>query len=507
MRALLGVSDKRGLVELARGLVECGVDLIATDGTRRALEEAGIAAQPVSDVTGVAELLDGRVKTLHPAIHAGILARRDVDAHREQLQQHGFSAIDIVAVSLYPFAEALAGGADDDTVVENIDIGGPTMIRAAAKNSDWVTALVSPDQYRGVLDELRANGEVSQQTRRRLAAEAFAHVAAYDSAVAAFLRGRVLHEDTPLEYTTGGRLLHRLRYGENPHQRGAVYAIPGPPAGLAHARQLQGDALSFTNWLDVDSARKLACEFEQPAACIIKHTNPSGFAVAADLASAYARAYDADPRSAFGGVVGLNRPLDEATGALVARTFLEAVVCPAIDDGAAELLTTKTRLRVLVVDRPSCAEELDVRSVDGGLLVQSQDRVSTDRAAMTVPTTRSPADTEWSDLLVAWRVCRHVKSNAIVLVKDGVAVGVGAGQMSRVEAAELAVARAGDRAEGSVAASDAFFPMPDGLETLARAGVTAVIHPGGSKRDGEVVSAADRLGVALVHTGERHFRH
>ena len=507
MRALLGVSDKRGIVELARGLTECGVELVATDGTRRELESAGISAIPVSALTGVAELLDGRVKTLHPAVHAAILARRDVSSHTEQLRAHGFTPIDVVVVSLYPFAQTLAGGADDNTIVENIDIGGPTMIRAAAKNSDWVAVVVSPDQYGALLAELRSTGGVGVETRRRLAAEAFAHVAAYDTAVSAFLRDRAGMEGSPDDFTIGGHLLHTLRYGENPHQRGAVYAIPGGPGGLAQSRRLQGETLSYTNWLDVEAARALACEFESPAACIIKHTNPCGFAVADDIATAYGRAYDADPRSAFGGIVGINRPLDEPAATLIARTFLEAVVCPAIDPAAAAVLAAKPRLRVLMVERASCAAQLDVRSIDGGLLVQSMDRVSTDRSAMTVPTRVSPDASQWNDLITAWRVCRHVKSNAVVLVKDGVAVGVGAGQMSRVEAAELAVARAGERAPGTVAASDAFFPMPDGLETLARAGITAVIHPGGSKKDPDVIAAADALGIAVVHTGERHFRH
>jgi phosphoribosylaminoimidazolecarboxamide formyltransferase / IMP cyclohydrolase len=507
VRALLGVSDKRGLVEFARHLEQLGIEMVATDGTRRALAEAGVAATAVSELTGVAELLDGRVKTLHPAVHAGILARRDAPAHLAQLEEHGFAPIDLVVVSLYPFAETLARGADEAAVVENIDIGGPTMIRAAAKNCSWVTVVVSPDQYEQVLEELRAHGEITAATRQRLAAEAFAHVAAYDTAVAAYLRGRVRSDAPAAEYTTGGSLLHPLRYGENPHQRGAVYAVPGPAGGLAHARQLQGEALSFTNWLDVDAARRLVCDFEQPSACIVKHTNPCGFATAGELATAYERAYDADPRSAFGGIVGVNRPLDELTAALLSRTFLEAVVCPALDDAAGVLLRAKQRLRVLVVDRPSCADDLDVRSIDGGLLVQSHDRVSTDRSSMQVPSRRAPDEAEWRDLLVAWRVVRHVKSNAIVLVQDGVALGVGAGQMSRVEAAQLAVSRAGTRSRGAVSASDAFFPMPDGLETLGQAGVTAVIHPGGSKRDAEVVAAADALGMAVVHTGERHFRH
>jgi phosphoribosylaminoimidazolecarboxamide formyltransferase/IMP cyclohydrolase len=508
MRALLGVADRTGLVELARGLRECGIELIATDGTRHALANAGIEATAVSEVTGFPEMLDGRVKTLHPAIHAGILARRDIPAHMGKLDEHGFVAIDIVVVSLYPFAQTVARGADRETTIENIDIGGPTMIRAAAKNSDSVAVLVSPDQYGSVLAELRDGGTISQRTRDRLAARAFAHTAAYDTAVAAYLAAELGDRDaSPPEYTTGGGLVAALRYGENPHQRGALYAVPGAPGGVAHARQLQGSALSFTNWLDVDAARRLVCEFDEPAACVIKHTNPCGFAVGTDAADAYRRAFACDPRSAFGGIVALNRPLDDATAEELAHTFLEAVVVPAISDEAAARLARKERLRVLVVKRPSCADQLDVRSIDGGLLVQTMDRVSTDRSAMAVATQRQPDDAQWHDMLVAWRVCRHVKSNAIVIVRDGMAVGVGAGQMSRVEAAELAVQRAGDRARGAVAASDAFFPMPDGLETLGRAGVTAVIQPGGSKKDPDVTAAADALGMVMVHTGERHFRH
>jgi len=507
MRALIGVSDKSGLAEFASGLRECGVELIATDGTLRALAEAGIGATPVSALTGFPEMLDGRVKTLHPAIHAAILARRDNPAHRHQLTEHGFAPIDLVVVNLYPFAAAVASGADDATVVENIDIGGPTMIRAAAKNSDSVAVVVSPGQYADVLHEIRERGEVSLASRRRLAAEAFAHVAAYDTAVAAHLRAAVIVEAMPAEFTTGGRRITELRYGENPHQRGALYAVPGPSGGLAHARQLQGPPLSFTNWLDLDAARGLVAEFESPAACIIKHTNPCGFAVGDDIAGAYRRAYECDPRSAYGGIVAVNRPLDHATAEDIARTFLEAVVCPAIDADAESLLGARSRLRVLAVDRPSRSEQLDVRGIDGGLLVQTADRVSVDRSTMSAPTRQQPDEDQWRDLLVAWRVCRHVKSNAIVIVHDGMAVGVGAGQMSRVEAAELAVARAGVRAVGAVAASDAFFPMPDGLETLSRGGVRAVIHPGGSKRDDDVIAAANAHGMALVVTGERHFRH
>jgi phosphoribosylaminoimidazolecarboxamide formyltransferase/IMP cyclohydrolase len=506
MRALLGVADRTGIVEFARGLRENGVDLVATDGTRRVLADAGIDATPVSELTGFPEMLDGRVKTLHPAIHAGILARRDQPDHMAQIAEHGFAAIDIVVISLYPFVETVARGAEHDETIENIDIGGPTMIRAAAKNSRSVAVLVSPGQYSEVLTELREHGAISQPTRDMLAARAFAHTAAYDTAVVEYLRGQIHEHAPPAEYTTGGGLIAALRYGENPHQRGALYALPGPAGGLAHARQVQGPALSFTNWLDCDAARRLVCDFEEPAAAVIKHTNPCGFAVGSDIADAYHRAYECDPQSAFGGIVALNRPLDEATAEQLAATFLEAVVVPAISAAAATRLAAKQRLRVLVVERPSCADELDVRSIDGGLLVQTTDRVSIDRTAMSVVSGQLD-EARWRDLLVAWRVCARVKSNAIVIVRDGMAVGVGAGQMSRVEAAELAVHRAGDRAAGAVAASDAFFPFPDGVETLGKAGITAVIQPGGSKKDPEVTAAAERLRMAMVHTGERHFRH
>ena len=507
MRALLSVSDKTGLVEFARGLVEHGYDLVATSSTSRALAGADIEVQSVADVTGFPEMLDGRVRTLHPAIHAGILARRDNPEHMRQLAESRFDPIDMVVSSLYPFSDTLASGADEDTIVENIDIGGPTLIRAAAKNRDSVAVVVSPSQYEPILGELREHRSLSRATLHRLASEAFTHVAAYDTQVAAWMRAGSGDEALPRELTVGGPRLHELRYGENPHQRGALYAVPGPPGGMAHARQLQGAALSFTNWLDVDAARALVAEFEEPAACVIKHTNPCGFAVGETPVDAYRRAYECDPRSAYGGIVGVNRPIDLATAMALTETFLEAVVCPGLDDDAAAHLATKPRIRVLVVDRPSGAEPLDVRSIDGGLLVQTRDRVIIDRSTMTVASARQPDEAEWRELLIAWRVCRHVKSNAVVVVRDGMAVGVGAGQMSRVESAEIAVARAGDRVAGAVSASDAFFPMPDGLETLGNAGVRSVIHPGGSKNDSKVTEAADALGMAVVLTGERHFRH
>ena len=506
MRALLGVSDKTGIIEFAQGLHGLGVELIATGKTAATIRDAGIPVKDVADITGFPEMLDGRVKTLHPAVHAGILARRDNADHMEQMRQHGFGSIDIVAVNLYPFAETVAQGADDATVIENIDIGGPTLIRAAAKNADSVAVVTNPTQYPALLDELRAGG-ISQPTRNKLAAKAFAHVAAYDTEVAHWLNSRLEPNGARGEFTTGGHLLSGLRYGENPHQTGALYAIPGVRGGVAGAKQLQGPALSFTNWLDTDSALSLVTEFNEPAACIIKHTNPCGFAVGDTLLDAYRRAYECDPRSAFGGIVGLNRTLDLATAREISKTFLEVVICTGIDQDAAAHLAAKERLRVLVVDRPDCSAAPDVRSISGGLLVQTQDRIAADRQTMQVVSKRQPSESEWNDLLLAWKICRHVKSNAVVIVKDGMAVGVGAGQMSRVEASEMAVRRGGEKVRGGVAASDAFFPMPDGLETLGNAGVTAVVHPGGSKKDDEVTTAADTLNMSVVLTGERHFRH
>jgi len=488
-------------------LVDLGVELIATDGTRRALAAAGIDAMAVADVTGFPEMLDGRVKTLHPAIHAGILARRDLPDHMSQLEQNGFTPIDIVAVSLYPFAKTLERGAPEAEIIENIDVGGPTLIRAAAKNCEAVAVVVDPGQYASVLTDLTAAGQVRRETRRRLAAEAFAHVAAYDTAVAQYLAASCGAGGMPAAITVGGALLHDLRYGENPHQAGALYRAAGQAAGMAHASRRQGPDLSFTNWLDADTAWRIVSEFDEPAVVIVKHANPCGFAVGATAADAYRRALECDPRSAFGGVVGLNRPLDRDSAGELARTFLEVVVAPDIEGDALEQLGAKQRLRVLAVNRSAAGAQLDVRSIDGGLLVQTADRVSTDRAVMRVATERSPSEDEWRQLLLAWRLCRHVKSNAIVIVRDGMAVGIGAGQMSRVEAAELAVRRAADRAGGAVSASDAFFPMPDGLETLGRAGVAAVIQPGGSKKDADVTAAADALGMAMVMAGERHFRH
>ncbi len=507
-RALLGVDDKRGLLEFATGLSQHGVELVATGGTARHLAEGGLPVTPISDLTHVAELLEGRVKTLHPAVHAGILARRDRPEDMETLARHGYSPIDMVVVNLYPFAAVAASGAALEQVVEAIDIGGPTLLRAAAKNWRDVAAVSSPAQYPEVLAALNAGG-MSPEQLRQMALRVFQLTAAYDAGIAAHLDMTPPRPEAawPDRLTLSGRLRQPLRYGENPHQQGALYHRGDGARGIASARQLQGAELSYTNWLDADSAWRLSQVLQAPAAVVVKHTNPCGVALGNSLAEAFQRAYECDPRSAYGGIVGLNQALDAAAAEALRGHFLELVVAPGVAPEAASILAAKGRLRVLAVDSPTAVEELDLRSIDGGFLVQSPDSGDAPRAQLTVVSKRSPTADEWAQLTLAWQVVRAVKSNAIVLCREGMAVGIGAGQMSRVEAVQLAVARAGSRAGGSCLASDAFFPMPDGLQMAADAGVTAAIHPGGSVRDPEVLAAADQAGMALVATGRRHFRH
>jgi phosphoribosylaminoimidazolecarboxamide formyltransferase/IMP cyclohydrolase len=507
-RALLSVSNKAGLPAFARGLQRLGFELYATGGTLRTLEEASLDVRPVSDLTGLPEMLDGRVKTLHPGVHAGLLARRDLPEHLHQLEQQGLSTIDLVCVNLYPFAETAASpGISLGEVLEQIDIGGPAMIRSAAKNHADVIVVVRPERYTDVLNALQAGG-IGMALRRQLAAEAFAHTAAYDAYIAAWLRGLQREEESPFppELTVAGSLAQPLRYGENPHQRAAFYRIGPNPGGLGSVRQLQGGDLSYNNIQDAAAALALVTEFDPPGAVIVKHTNPCGAAVADDLAEAYRKAYECDPRSAFGGVVAFNRELDARTAEAMSGVFTEVVVAPSVHAEAAAVLQHRQKVRVLEVG-PVRVPGLQVRSVPGGLLVQSWDERGFDRRACRVVSKRQPTPEEWSQLEFAWVVVKHVKSNAIVLARDLAAVGVGAGQMSRVEAAQLAVQRAGDRARGAVMASDAFFPFPDAVETGLAAGVTAFIHPGGSIRDAESVAAVDAVGAAMVVTGERHFRH
>lgn len=499
-RALLSVYDKAGLVGFARRLAAAGVELVSSGGTARALAEAGLAVTPVEQVTGAPEMLGGRVKTLHPHIHGGILADLGDRGHRDDLQARGIRPFQLVVVNLYPFVETVRqAGVTDAEAIEKIDIGGPTMVRAAAKNHAWVGVVTSPGQYEEVASAVEQGG-LDTDTRRALAAEAFFHTAAYDAAIVGWLHPGELPERmvVPLERRAV------LRYGENPHQGGASYRQPGERAWWDEARITQGKPMSFNNHLDAEAAWRLVNRFEEPAVVIVKHSNPCGVAVASGTAGAYARAWECDPLSAFGGVVGINRPVDSATAEAIVANFIEVVVAPAVDEGAAAILGRKENLRVLVADAPR-DEGLDLRRLEGGFVAQERDRVGEEE--WTVVSERKPTDTEMADLRFAWTVAAATKSNAIVIARDRAAIGVGAGDQSRVGAAERAVERAGDRAEGAAAASDAFFPFPDGLETLSAAGVTAVVQPGGSRGDAAVIAAADAAGVALVFTRTRHFLH
>jgi phosphoribosylaminoimidazolecarboxamide formyltransferase/IMP cyclohydrolase len=517
-RALLSVSDKAGVVEFARGLVALGVELLSTGGTARALTEAGLPVREVSELTGFPEMLDGRVKTLHPVIHGGIMARRGHPEHSRQLALHGIEPIDLVAVNLYPFERTAARpGATFDEIVENIDVGGPAMIRAAAKNHAGVAVLVDPSQYGPVLDELtRTGGELAPETRRRLAQEAFRRTALYDTAIAAWLAtaaARAASAFPPLLQVEAERV-SSLRYGENPHQAAALYRPVGPAVGIGAARQLLGPELSYNNILDFSAALGLLLEFPEPAAVVIKHTNPCGAAVGADVVAALERARASDPVSIYGGIVGVNRPVDRALLPVLSGILLEILFAPAFTpDALEELDRTKKKLRAIEVPcdrRSSPGPATELRSVLGGLLLQEADLADLDPAACKVVSQREPTEREWQGLRFAWRVAKHVKSNAIVLASADQVLGVGAGQMSRVDAARLAVMRAGAHGHataGSVAASDAFFPFRDGLDVIAEAGASAVVHPGGSIRDDEVTRAADARGMAVVLTGVRHFKH
>ncbi|MFQ5777239.1 MAG: bifunctional phosphoribosylaminoimidazolecarboxamide formyltransferase/IMP cyclohydrolase [Terriglobia bacterium] len=536
-RALLSVSDKRGLVELARALAELKVEILSTGGTARLLAENNIPLRQVSQITGFPEMLEGRVKTLHPAIHAGLLARRDRPEHMRQLAQQGIAPIDLVVVNLYPFAETAARDeATPAELIEQIDIGGPTLIRAAAKNFPFVGVVISPDDYPRVIRELRARGSLSLSTRLELARKAFALVADYNATITTTLEQLNAQGDTltraaakefPATLSLNAAKVMDLRYGENPHQRAALYRSGA--AGIAGARQLQGKELSYNNLLDLDAACDLASEFtlragpeefEEPVAVIIKHTNPCGVAVASTQAEAYEKAYACDPVSAYGSVLGFNQRLTAATAEAMSKRFVEAIAAPAYEPPALDILGQKRNLRLLEVSQPSEAsgvggprlDSLRIRSISGGLLVQEKDCTRLDPAQFRTVTKRAPSPAEMQALLFAWLVSKHVKSNAIVYARAGQTVGIGAGQMSRVDSVKLGAMKArelghAERLQGSVLASDAFFPFPDGIEEAARVGVTAVIQPGGSKRDPEVIAAADRLALAMLLTGTRHFRH
>ena len=516
-RALLSVSDKSGLVEFARGLALYGVELISTGGTRKALADAGLTVRDVANLTGFPEMLDGRVKTLHPMVHGGLLARRDDPAHMKTIAEHGIQPIDLVVVNLYPFEKTAARpGVPHEEVIENIDIGGPSMLRSSAKNYEGVAVVTDPGEYAGILEELKLHGgSLTAATRERLAGAAFARTAAYDRAISAYFESRSVGGELPESFSLV--LPHRrtLRYGENPHQLAAFYTEAAPPSSsLAAAEVLHGKELSYNNLLDLDSALNLVREFAEPAAVVIKHNNACGAGIGKALEEAFRKAYEGDPLSAYGGVLGFNREVDEATAMQITEPnrFVECIVAPGYSTAAFAVLTTRPSwkknvrlLRTGPLDGPRTG--LDLRRVDGGLLVQSRDSSGDDFAQAKVATKRTPTDAEMADLRFAWKVCKHVKSNAIVLAAAGRVVGVGAGQMSRVDSVEIAVRKSGERSRGSVLASDAFFPFRDNVDAAAKAGVTAIVQPGGSMRDTDSVAACDEHGLAMVFTGVRHFRH
>ncbi|MBC8429562.1 MAG: bifunctional phosphoribosylaminoimidazolecarboxamide formyltransferase/IMP cyclohydrolase [Dehalococcoidia bacterium] len=514
MRAIISVSDKAGVTDFARDLSQLGFEVFSTGGTKKALAEAQVPVKSVSELTGFPEILDGRVKTLHPAVHGGILAKRNVPGHMAQLAENNIGAIDLVAVNLYPFVQTVSReGVALDEALENIDIGGPTLIRAAAKNFPSVVVLVDPQDYQPVLEKLKG-GDVDLAERKRLAQKAFQHVAIYDTAISQYLRRDM--EGFPEEMTIALRKRYGLRYGENPHQQAAFYAEQAVETklktGITWAEQLWGKELSFNNILDADAAWGAVTDFAAPSVAIIKHTNPCGLASHNDIAEAYRRAFSGDPVAAFGGIVASNRVVTLAMAEAIKPVFYEIVIAPEYETEALELLKRKKDLRILVAQLPPGYDVaptgyLDFRRVKGGFLVQSSDSLPEDSVSLKTVTKREPTKGEIEDLLFAWRVVKHIKSNAIVLAKDKTLLGMGAGQPSRIISAQIAKEKAGDKAAGSVLASDAMFPFPDVVETAATAGITAIIQPGGSIRDEDSIKAADEHDIAMVFTGERHFRH
>ncbi len=514
-RALMSVSDKAGIVDLANILAASGVEIVSTGGTYRTLRDAGIAVQEVSDVTGFPEMMDGRVKTLHPKIHGGLLAQRDNAEHMRVAQEHGIGMIDYVVVNLYPFAQTIAKpGATVEEAIENIDIGGPAMLRSAAKNYRHVIVLTDPADYGWIAQRAAAGIPVTEEERFRLAAKVFRHSAAYDARIAEYLT-RLTGEQFADSLTLTFSKAQALRYGENPHQKAAFYRSSQvtPQPSLVGARQLQGKELSYNNIQDADAALALLLEFTEPAAVAVKHMNPCGVGVAKTVNEAFARAYAADPISIFGGIVACNREIDEEMAGRLTELFLEIVMAPSFSDGALAALAKKKNVRVLALGdfaqsgNSGASGALAIKSVSGGLLAQDQDRHIVAEDELQVVTQGSPSKEELADLLFAWKVVKHVKSNAIVLAKDGQTVGIGAGQMNRVGAARIAAEQAGERAVGCVLASDAFFPLPDTVEVAALAGVKAIIQPGGSIKDEQSIAAANENGIAMVFTGIRHFRH
>jgi phosphoribosylaminoimidazolecarboxamide formyltransferase/IMP cyclohydrolase len=509
-RALISVSDKTGIVEFAKQLHNYGVEIISTGGTMKTLKEAGIPVKYVSEVTGFPEIMDGRVKTLNPYIHGGILAVRDNAAHVEAMEKHNIPAIDMVVVNLYPFRQTIER--PDVTLhdaVENIDIGGPAMIRAASKNFRYVTVVVNPARYEDILSQLAQQGDISATYRMSLAKEAFNHTAEYDACIGKYLAGQLGEGEFPDTVHLVYEKVQSLRYGENPQQQAAFYRERNfAGSGVANARQLHGKELSFNNIVDVEAAYGIVAEFEKPAATIIKHTNPCGTGIGKDLAEAYAKAYQADPVSAFGGIIGLNREVDVVTAVQINKLFAEAVIAPGYTQEALDVLTKKQNLRLLVADiLQASVSQTDIKTVSGGILVQEKDVVTEAFNDMKVVTKCQVSNAEMEQLLLAWKVVKHVKSNAIVVAGNNQTLGIGAGQMNRVGSASIALEQAGEKAQGAVMASDAFFPFRDTVDTAAKAGIKAIIQPGGSMRDAESIQAADEHGIAMIFTGIRHFKH
>lgn len=508
-RALVSVSDKANLVPFVKELIELGVEVISTGGTKSLLEENGLNVIGISEVTGFPEIMDGRVKTLHPNIHGGLLAVRNNPSHMNQLKENNIETIDMVVVNLYPFKETISKpDVQFQDAIENIDIGGPSMLRSAAKNHEDVTVVVDPTDYKAVLDELKASGEVSLAQKQRLAAKVFRHTAAYDALIAEFLT-KTIGEEDPETVTYTFEKKQSLRYGENPHQSATFYQKPFvPTASIANAKQLHGKELSFNNIKDADAALQIVREFAEPAAVAVKHMNPCGVGVGTSVNEAFTRCFEADPTSIFGGIVALNEEVDVETAKRLHEIFLEIVIAPSFSQEALDVLTSKKNLRLLTIDvKATSKQDKVLQSVHGGLLVQDEDILSLDDVEVTIPTKREPSEEEWKDLKLAWKVVKHVKSNAIVLTKDEMTVGVGAGQMNRVGAAKIAIEQAGVKAQGSALGSDAFFPMSDTVEAAAKAGVTAIIQPGGSIKDEDSIRMADEYGIAMVFTGVRHFKH
>jgi phosphoribosylaminoimidazolecarboxamide formyltransferase/IMP cyclohydrolase len=512
-RALISVSDKTGIVEFAGELAKLGVEIISTGGTHSLLKEKGVPVIGISEVTGFPEIMDGRVKTLHPAVHSGLLAVRDNEEHQESMKKLGLDYIDLVVVNLYPFAQTIAKpDVSYEDAIENIDIGGPTMLRSAAKNHAFVTVVVDAADYGQVLEELRKGEDTSLETRKRLAAKVFRHTGSYDALIADYL-SKQMGEPFPERYTVTYEKVQDLRYGENPHQKAAFYKKPLATAGITNAEQLHGKELSYNNINDANTALQMIKEFSEPAVVAVKHMNPCGVGIGANVLNAYQKAYGADPISIFGGIIAANRMIDEATAKLLNDVFLEIVLAPGFSPEALHILTQKKNIRLLKVsglDAAAAAErkvEPLVTSVEGGMLVQDSDAYQLSEADIKVVTERKPTEEELKQLLFAWKVVKHVKSNAIVLVANDMTVGVGAGQMNRVGAAKIAIEQAGGKAQGAVLASDAFFPMGDTLELAANAGITAVIQPGGSIKDEESIRVANENGMAMIMTGVRHFKH